>query len=67
VKLDGTYGQPGHRRHRFNCTPRNGKPHVFTELLRREEAWHEACEQCECHLERRERPKGRRATTASTA
>lgn len=34
--------------------------HVFTELLPREEAWHEDCEQCERHLERREGPKAPR-------
>lgn len=60
VKLDGTYGKPGHRRQRYKCTPRRGKPHVFTELLPREEAWHEDCEQCERHLERREGPKAPR-------
>jgi hypothetical protein len=60
VKLDGTYGQPGHRRQRYKCTPRRGRPHVFTELLPREESWHEACEQCERHLERREGPKAPR-------
>jgi hypothetical protein len=60
VKLDGTYGKPGHRRQRYKCTPRRGKPHVFTELLPREEAWQEACEQCERHLERHEGPKAPR-------
>ncbi len=45
MKLDGTYGKPGHRRQRYKCTPRRGKSHVFTELLPREESWHEACEQ----------------------
>lgn len=60
VKLDGTYGKLGHRRQRYKCTPRRGKPHVFTELLPREEAWHEDCEQCERHLERREGPKAPR-------
>lgn len=60
VKLDGTYGKPGHRRQRYKCTPRRGKSHVFTELLPREEAWHEDCEQCERHLERREGPKAPR-------
>jgi len=60
VKLDGTYGQRGHRRQRYKCTPRKGKSHVFTELLPREEAWHEACDQCERHLERREGPKAPR-------
>src|SRR5665811_2106493 len=37
VKLDGTYGKPGHRRQRYTCLPGGGgKPHVFTELLPRE-------------------------------
>jgi hypothetical protein len=60
VKLDGTYGRPGHRRQRFKCSPREGKPHVFTELLPREEAWHNDCEHCERELERREGPKAPR-------
>jgi hypothetical protein len=60
VKLDGTYGQPGHRRQRYKCSPRSGNPHVFTELLPREESWHDSCEQCERHVERREGPKAPR-------
>jgi hypothetical protein len=60
VKLDGTYGKPGHRRQRYKCSPRRGKPHVFTELLPREESWHESCEHCERHVERREGPKAPR-------
>jgi Transposase, Mutator family len=60
VKLDGTYGRPGHRRQRYKCSPRGGKPHVFTELLPREESWHGDCEHCERHLERREGPKAPR-------
>jgi hypothetical protein len=60
VKLDGTYGQPGHRRQRYKCRPRDGRPHVFTELLPREESWHDSCEQCERHVERREGPKAPR-------
>lgn len=60
VKLDGTYGRPGHRRQRYRCTPRGGQSHVFTELLPREESWHESCERCERHLERREGPKAPR-------
>jgi hypothetical protein len=60
VKLDGTYGRPGHRRQRYKCSPRGGKPRVFTELLRREEFWHGDCEHCERHLERREGPKAPR-------
>jgi len=60
IKLDGTYGQRGHRRQRYKCVPWQGKPHVFTELLPREESWHGDCEQCERHLERREGPKAPR-------
>lgn len=60
VKLDGTYGRTGHRRQRYKCSPRSGKPHVFTELLPREESWHGDCEHCERHLERREGPKSPR-------
>src|SRR5215210_2987491 len=60
VKLDGTYGRAGHRRQRYRCSPRSGKPHVFTELLPREESWHDSCEQCERHVERREGPKAPR-------
>jgi hypothetical protein len=33
---------------------------VFTELLPREESWHDSCEQCERHVERREGPKAPR-------
>jgi hypothetical protein len=57
VKLDGSYARPGHRRQRHECSPRGGKPHVFTELLPREESWHDSCEQYERHVERRE-PEG---------
>ena len=60
VKLDGTYGRPGHRRQRYRCAPRGGQSHVFTELLPREESWHDSCEHCERHLERREGPKAPR-------
>ncbi len=60
VKLDGTYGKPGHRRQRYKCSPKGGSPHVFTELLPREESWQDACEQCERHIERREGPKAPR-------
>ena len=61
VKLDGTYGTPGHRRQRYKCSPRGrGKPHVFTELLPREESWQNSCEHCERALERREGPKAPR-------
>ena len=60
VKLDGTYGQVGHRRQRYKCSPRGGRPHVFTELLPREESWHDACEYCERAVQRREGPKAPR-------
>jgi hypothetical protein len=60
IKLDGTYGRPGHRRQRYRCTPRRGKPRVFTELLPREESWHDSCEHCERRVERREGPKAPR-------
>jgi hypothetical protein len=60
VKLDGTCGRPGHRRQGYRCTPRGGRSHVFTELLPREESWHDSCELCERQLERREGPKAPR-------
>jgi hypothetical protein len=60
VKLDGTYGRPGHRRQRYKCSPRRSEPHVFTELLPREESWRDSCEQCERHVERREGPQAPR-------
>lgn len=60
VKLDGTYGRPGHRRQRYRCSPKDGSSHVFTELLPREEAWHGTCEQCEREVARREGPKAPR-------
>lgn len=60
IKLDGSYGKPGHRRQRYKCSPRGAKPHVFTELLPREESWHDACEHCERRVDRREGPKAPR-------
>jgi hypothetical protein len=60
VRLDGSYGTPGHRRQRYKCLPRGGKPHVFTELLPREESWHDLCEHCERRVDRREGPKAPR-------
>jgi hypothetical protein len=60
IKLDGTYGTPGHRRQRYKCTPRDGKPHVVTELLPREESWRGSCDHCERQVERREGPKAPR-------
>jgi hypothetical protein len=60
IKLDGTYGMPGHRRQRYKCSPRQRTPYVFTELLPREESWHRSCEHCERQVERREGPKAPR-------
>ena len=61
VKLDGCYGTAGHRRQRYKCSPHaGGRPHVFTELLPREESWQSSCEHCERALERREGPKAPR-------
>ena len=60
VKLDGTYGTAGHRRQRYKCSPQAGRPHVFTELLPREESWQSSCEHCERALQRREGPKAPR-------
>jgi hypothetical protein len=61
VGLDGCYGKSGHRRQRYKCSPRGGgKPHVFTELLPREESWHDSCEHCERRVDRREGPKAPR-------
>ena len=48
VRFDGHYGPPGHRRQYYKCIPANGdRPHRFTEVLPREESWHDACESCE--------------------
>jgi hypothetical protein len=60
IKLDGTYGKPGHRRQRYRCSPKGDKPHVFTELLPREESWRGACEHCEREVGRHEGPKAPR-------
>jgi len=61
VRFDGKYGKPGHRRQLYRCTPRNGdRPHRFTELLPREEAWHDACEVCERAVELHEGPHAAR-------
>ena len=38
----------------------SGKPHVFTELLPREESWRDSCDHCERRVERREGPKAPR-------
>lgn len=48
MRFDGKYGKPGHRRQLYRCVPGNGdRAHRFTEVLPREEAWHDACEVCE--------------------
>ncbi len=48
VRFDGRYGKPEHRRQLYRCVPQDGeRPHRFTEVLPREEAWHDACEVCE--------------------
>jgi hypothetical protein len=61
VKLDGSYGKPGHRRQRYKCSPRGGsKPHVFTELLPREESWRDSYEHCDLRVNHREGPKAPR-------
>lgn len=61
VRLDGRYGKPGHRRQLYRCLPANGdRPHRFTELLPREEAWHDACETCERPVHSNEGPHAAR-------
>jgi len=59
--LDGHYGKPGHRRQLYRCVPANGdRPHRFTEMLPREEAWHDACESCERPVHLHEGPHAAR-------
>jgi hypothetical protein len=61
VRLDGRYGKPGHRRQLYRCVPGNGdRPHRFTELLPREEAWRDACEACERQVHLHEGPHAAR-------
>lgn len=61
VHFDGTYGRPGHRRQRYKCVPPNGeRPHIFTDVLPREEAWHGRCESCEREVPRRDGPQATR-------
>src|SRR5215211_4440227 len=61
VRFDGHYGMPGHRRQLYRCVPGNGdRPHRFTELLPREEAWHDACEACERPVHLHEGPHAAR-------
>lgn len=61
VRFDGQYGKPGHRRQLYRCVPANGdRPHRFTELLPREEAWHDACDTCERPVHLHEGPHAAR-------
>jgi hypothetical protein len=61
VRFDGTYGSPGHRRQRYKCTPTNGEqPHVFTDVMPREQAWRDACDACERHVAAHEGPQAPR-------
>ena len=61
VRFDGKYGKPGHRRQLYRCVPRSGdRPHRFTELLPREEAWQDACEVCERAVDLHEGPHAAR-------
>jgi hypothetical protein len=62
VRFDGRYGKPGHRRQLYRCVPANGdRPHRFTELLPREEAWHDDCEACERPVHVHEGPHAARS------
>jgi len=61
VRFDGHYGPPEHRRQRYRCVPANGdRPHRFTEVLPREESWHDACELCERDVDLHEGPHAAR-------
>jgi len=61
VRFDGHYGKPGHRRQLYRCVPANGdRPHRFTELLPREESWHDACESRERPVHLHEGPHAAR-------
>jgi hypothetical protein len=61
VRFDGQYGKPGHRRQLYRCVPSNGeRPHRFTEVMPREEAWHDACEACERAVHPHEGPHAAR-------
>ena len=61
VRFDGHYGKPGHRRQLYRCVPANGdRPHRFTELMPREEAWHDTCEACERPVHLNEGPHAAR-------
>jgi len=61
VRFDGTYGTREHRRQRYRCFPGNGdRPHVFTDVLPREESWSRSCEVYERPVARREGPQAAR-------
>ncbi len=61
ARFDGHYGEPGHRRQLYRCVPANGdRPHRFTEVLPREEAWDDACESCERPVHLHEGPHAAR-------
>src|SRR5680860_64906 len=61
VRFDGKYGKPGHRRQLYRCMPGNGdRPHRFTEVLPREEAWLDSCEVCERAVHLHEGPHAAR-------
>lgn len=61
VRFDGRYGKAGHRRQLYRCVPGNGeRSHRFTEVLPREEAWHDDCESCERPVHLREGPHAAR-------
>lgn len=61
VRFDGRYGKQGHRRQLYRCIPSNGeRPHRFTEILPREEAWHDDRESCERPVHLREGPHAAR-------
>ena len=61
MRYDGHYGKPDHRRQLYRCVPANGdREHRFTEVLPREEAWHDDCEACERPVRLHEGPHAAR-------
>jgi hypothetical protein len=58
VWFDGTSGKPGHERQRFKCVANgNGRVHVFTEPLPRQQAAAGSCDHCERPVHRHEAPQ----------
>ena len=56
-----TMGHPSIAVRAIKCLPANGdRPHRFTEVLPREESWHDACEMCERDVHLREWPHAAR-------